>query len=190
VPRRSTLALGVSLLNAALIPFMLLAAMGFLLSVSAHILSLLGIQVPGGNAVMGLHIGIFAVWLPAVLVSRPVAKFGNRWGSLKILLGGCPRWMIYGVMALFIYAIVNFLVFMGNAPNQSHLDAGWPPSVVRGFSGHWMLFYAAAFSILYSRIHAPQLFAPRKCPAGHTSSPSARFCPECGFAFQERPRNT
>jgi len=64
-----------------------------------------------------------------------------------------------------------------------------PPSVVRGFSGHWMIFYGAAFAVLYSRIHAPELYRERKCPQGHTASPTARFCSECGYDFSNEAGN-
>jgi hypothetical protein len=168
---------------------MFVAAVGFLLSVTAHVLSLFGVQIPGGNAVAGLHLGIFVVWIPAVLISARAARFANRWDALKLALAGCPRWMRYGLIALFAYAVVNFILFMGNAPNQTHSESGWPPSVVRGFSGHWMVFYAAAFAILYSRFRAPWLFVPVMCPNGHGVSQTARFCPECGSALPESGEN-
>jgi hypothetical protein len=174
---------GEPLLNVAVFPFMLLAALGFVLSVAAHLLAITGIQIPGGGLVWGLHVGIFAVWIPAVLVSVQTARLGNRKDFWKIALAGCPPWMRYGLFVLFGYAIFNFILFISVAPAHTQQFGNTPPpSVLRGFSGHWMIFYAAAFAILYCRIHAPQLYKVRKCPNGHVVSPAARFCPDCGCA--------
>jgi hypothetical protein len=59
--------------------------------------------------------------------------------------------------------VFNFVLFLASsAPKQPIHHA--PLSTIRGFSGHWMLFYGAAFAVMYSRIHAPQLYQARKCP--------------------------
>jgi len=117
---------------------------------------------------LGLHIGIFIVWLPAVLTSTQTTRGADRKDFWKVTLAGCPTWMRRALYVLFAYAILNFIVFIATTasqPKRQTSDA--PPSVVRGFSGHWMVFYAAAFGILYSRIHSPQLIATGKCPNGH-----------------------
>lgn len=82
------------------------------------------------------------------------------------------------------YAVLNFIVLMAttvNEPKQRKGDAS--PDVVRGFSGHWMIFYAVAFAVLYSRIHAPEIYRERKCPQGHKAAPTDRFCSQCGYDF-------
>lgn len=177
---------GEPLLNVAIFPFMLLAAVGFVLSVAAHLLAITGVQIPGGGLVWGLHVGIFAVWIPAVLVSVQTARLGSRKDFWKIALAGCPRWMRYGLFVLFGYAIFNFILFISVAPAHTQQFGNTPPpSVLRGFSGHWMVFYAAAFAILYSRIHAPQFYKVRKCANGHVVSAAARFCSDCGCAVPD-----
>jgi hypothetical protein len=171
-------------MNVLLIPFMLVAAVGLALSVAAHCMSLAGIAIPGGGLVWALHVGIFIVWIPAVLVSLRSSRQMNRKDFWKTALAGCPVWMRRSFYGLFIYAIINFAIFMATTVNQPKPQMGpAPPSVIRGFSGHWMVFYGAAFVLLYSRINAPALFRERKCPNGHLVSHSACFCPECGYAF-------
>jgi len=94
---------------------------------------------------------------------------------------------------LFAYAIINFVVFIATTatlPKKPHQSADASPSVIRGFSGHWMIFYGAAFAVLYSRIHAPGLYRERKCPQGHSVSPTDRFCPVCGYAFPDDAANS
>ncbi len=163
---------------------MVLAACGLALSIGAHCMALAGIPIPGGKLVWALHIGIFVVWIPAVLTSMQTRRYVNRKDFWKVALAGCPVWMRRSFYVLFGYAILNFIVFFATTasrPKQQIGDA--PPSVVRGFSGHWMVFYGAAFAVLYSRIYAPQLYRERKCPQGHSVSPTARFCPDCGYQF-------
>ena len=144
-------------MKAILYPFMLLAEFGLALSIAAHCMALAGTPIPGGKLVWGLHVGIFVVWIPAVLTSMQVTRYANRKDFWKIALVGCPIWMRRAFYVLFAYAILNFLVFMATTASQPKRPTGdAAPSVVRGFSGHWMIFYGAAFAILYSRIHAPQ----------------------------------
>lgn len=102
-------------------------------------------------------------------------------------LAGCPGWMRRGFYVLSGYAILNFIVFFFNTAGQPkpHMDEA-PPSVVKGFSGHWMVFYEAAFAVLYSRIHAPGLYRERRCPNGHTSAPPPVSAPNAGMSFQGR----
>jgi hypothetical protein len=166
-----------------LYPFMLLAAVGLALSVVAHVMAFAGFEFPGGKLVWTLHIGIFVVWIPTVLVSIRTTRYASRKDFWKVALSGCPPWMRKALYVLFAYAILNFILFMLTTTNAPHPAGDAPPSVVRGFSGHWMIFYAAAFATLYSAIHAPRLFRDRKCPNGHAVDPTAHFCPECGYAF-------
>jgi hypothetical protein len=61
-----------------LLPFIALAAIGFVLSVAAHLAAVTGSPIPFGKAVWALHVGIFVVWLPAVLVGVRVTRGINR----------------------------------------------------------------------------------------------------------------
>lgn len=173
-------------MNIILYPFMLLAGIGLVLSIIVHGLALAGITVPGDQLVRSLNGGIFIVWLPAVLVSIQTTKYASQRDFWKVALSGCPNWMRKTMYALFIYAIINFMHFSANSPKSPR---GEGPAVVCGFAGHWMIFYGVAFSVLYSAIHAPHLFRPRKCPNGHAGDPTANFCPKCGYAFPAKSAN-
>lgn len=162
-------------------PLMAVAACGLALSLAVHVMALAGDPIPGNHLVWGLHAGIFLVWIPTLLASIRTMRCTNRREFWKVMLAGCPPWMRRAVFVLFGYAIVNFLLFLAAAPSlQNQQEGDLPPAVLRGFSGHWMIFYAAAFAVLYSWIRAPQLYRERKCPNGHVVPATARFCPECG----------
>lgn len=172
-----------SLTRTLLFPFLIIAALGFCLSVVAHLYGLFGWTIPGGKAVWFLHVGIFIVWIPTVLIGMRVSQGGARKDFWKMALAGCPNWMRYGFYAVFAYAVANFIIFMIGTSGHHQPTGDAPPSVVRGFSGHWMIFYYTAFAVLYSTIHMPQLLKTRYCPNNHPVSQLDSFCPKCGAAI-------
>jgi len=162
---------------------MVLAACGFVLSVATHVMALAGETIPGGGLVWVLHIGIFVVWIPTVLVGKRITSGANNKDFWKVALAGCPAWMRHALSIVFVYGIVNFVIFMVSTGAHAKPTGTAPPAVVRGFSGHWMIFYGAAFATLYSAIHMPHPSRDRRCPRGHSVAPTARSCPECGYVF-------
>jgi hypothetical protein len=168
--------------NALLLPFFVIAVIGLALSLVAHGAAILGLQQPLGNAAWGLHIGIFVVWLPAVVVLCWTTRDFKRKDLWKAALRGCPVWMRWTTYGFFAYAILNFGLFAASAPPGGKLGQGadTPPVVFRGFSGHWMAFYSMAAGILYSAMVISRNDPARQCPSGHPVSPSAEFCETCG----------
>ncbi|HEY4968851.1 MAG TPA: hypothetical protein VII35_03035 [Steroidobacteraceae bacterium] len=136
--------------------FMRLALLGFGLSVAAHVLALTGIvpPLPQPMFVFALHAGIFIVFVPAVLISRQRAQGGAR-TNLNDIARGSPLWIGALLLLLFAYAVVNFvLVFsLDNAPRGTALTGNEFLKTLRGFSGHWMLFYFASFAMLRAALH-------------------------------------
>jgi hypothetical protein len=115
-----------------------------------------------------LHVGIFLVLVPAILaIVRLVGMLDPR-ELLTVALKNTPDWMRYMVYGFGAYAVVNFLIFLTKAPTESHGNS--PAIVWRGFSGHWMAFYSAAFAMLYSAAHAdnsPSVVDAQKSPSAH-----------------------
>lgn len=170
-------------MTALLYPFMLLAALGLTLSAASHVASIVGLTMPGGGAVWSLHIGVFVVWVPTVLVASRMSRHAERADYWRVVLAGCPAWARYALMGLFGYALLNFVLGMVHMPVRQGADESASSSGnVRLFSGHWMLFYAAAFATLYSAIHDTGLLKGRKCIRGHDVAPADKFCAECGAA--------
>ena len=168
--------------------FAVLAAVGLTLSILSHFAALLGLQGALGDYAWVLHVGIFVVWVPAVLVSQRLTADFARKDFWKAALRGSPPWMRYMVYGFFGYALLNFALFIMRAPLKGESGA-MPPTVVRGFSGHWMAFYAAALAILYSAAHVKDLDASRRCLNGHAVGPLAQFCERCGKLVENAPEN-
>jgi hypothetical protein len=130
-----------------------LSAVGLVLSLWVHLGAIEGRRVAPECFFGMLHVGIFVVWLPTVLIAQRRIGNMNRKDFWKLLLRGAPDWMRYMVYGLGGYAVVNFLLFMAHVPSGG---TGNPPAVVwRGFSGHWMAFYSAAMATLYAAANAP-----------------------------------
>jgi hypothetical protein len=166
---------------------MLISALGLLLSAGSHLAALGGFPTPGGSLVWGLHIGIFVVWLPTVLVANRIARHGKRSDFWKLALSGCPTWARYALYGLFGYAVLNFIVGMGGVANHRKESGATSFEEVRLFSGHWMVFYGAALATLFSAINRPKLLKGSKCVQGHDVSPLDQFCPKCGTAVAHEP---
>jgi len=124
-----------------------------------------------------LHIGIFVVWFPAVMVARRRAGNLKRKDFWKIVLEGSPDWVRYLVYGFLGYAVVNFMIFF-QAPTGPDGGADPPAMEWRLFSGHWMVFYLAAIAILYSA--ARQDRERVRCVNGHAVQTTANFCARCG----------
>lgn len=157
--------------------FVCLSAIGLVVSLWVHLGAVMGRRVAPEAFFWMLHVGIFIVWLPAILVAQRLVGNLSRKDLWKVLLKDSPDWMRYMVYGFFAYAMVNFLAFMTKAPSGG--SGANPPAVVwRGFSGHWMAFYSAALAILYSAARTVDT-SPR-CTNGHVASPNATYCTRCG----------
>ena len=153
-----------------------------------HVSALLGVGCPFGDAAWVLHVGIFVVWLPAVIASQSMVRDFKQRDFWKATFRACPRWMKHMAYFFFAYTFLNFFICFiagigGAAAGES--DGDTPSTVFRGFSGHWMAFYSIAMAILYSAAHVREHDDARRCPNGHRVGPSAKFCEECGGEIQE-----
>jgi hypothetical protein len=157
---------------------MWLAVAGFLASLLVHLFALVGLASPLGLATWLLHIGIFIVWIPTVLIAQRLSRNAKRTDFWKAILRGCPAWVQSGGYIVFAYALVNFVLFTAQLSAYSKNDV--PIAVeYRGFSGHWMCFYYIGAATLYSAIRLGNV-SQRYCPRGHEVSPFANYCDVCG----------
>jgi hypothetical protein len=170
-----------------LLPLMVYAACGLLLSLAVHILSFFGIQLGGNALFMALHIGIFPLWIPVVLIAQKMLGGAQRKDFWKIALSGCPPWMRYMTYGFFIYAIVNFIIFVAFfAPTGKQAGAHVPTAVWHGFSGHWMAFYSAGLAILTTAYNRGLSNLQRQCPNGHVIGWNDSYCGTCGLHVDPR----
>jgi hypothetical protein len=135
-------------------PFIVLAAVGLVVSLWVHLGAVGGKRVAPETFFFMLHIGVFVVFAPAIFVAQRLVGNTARKDFWKAALRWSPNWMRYMVYGFGGYAFVNFALFIFRAP--PHGGSGNPPAVVwRGFSGHWMVFYCASMAILYSAVNSP-----------------------------------
>jgi hypothetical protein len=164
--------------------FIGLSAVGFVLSLWVHFGAVAGQRVAPAAFFWILHMGIFVVWFPAVMVAQRQAGNLKRKDFWKVVLKGSPDWVRYLVYGFLGYAVVNFMYFFFRAPTGRDDGANPPAMVWRGFSGHWMVFYLAAIAILYSA--ARQDAQSLRCVNGHAVQANATFCARCGQPVMHR----
>jgi len=172
-----------------LLPLMIYAACGLALSLVVHILSFFGIALGGNALFIGLHVGIFPLWLPVVLIAQKMGVGTRSTDFWKAAVSGCPPWMQYMTYGFFIYAFVNFaiFIFLVTAHPPPKVPGAAPPAdVLHGFSGHWMAFYSAGLAILTTAYSRGLSNLRRRCPVGHEVGWTDRFCPTCGSSVTPR----
>lgn len=94
----------------------------------------------------------------------------NPVGFFKIIFKETPTWMVIIAMAGFFYALINFALFASSQVGTPDIKEGqfilqnhgkfikalteqeyhhYKANELRGFSGHWILFYGIATAVLY-----------------------------------------
>ena len=174
------------MVDALLLPLMAYAALGLLLSLVVHVLSFVGIQAGGTGLFFALHVGIFPLWLPVMLLANKMSG-GARRNFWKAALSGCPVWMKYMTYGFFIYALVNFALFVVMMPTGKQNGGAPPASVWHGFSGHWMAFYSAGLAIVTSAYRRGFSNLSPRCVNGHAVAYDDQFCPTCGTPLDRTP---
>lgn len=149
---------------------MVLALAGLVLSFAIHFLALgdeffgkglpedfvvlrLGLTPLFGEMPMifSLHVGLFLVWMPAILLMLTLVGYikhtSSEWNSSVLVYSGFPSWVKYSIKTLYFYWWVNFaigvLFLMGHGKQPATWLGGW---II--FSAGWMLGYAAALAML------------------------------------------
>jgi hypothetical protein len=137
------------------------AFVGFVLAAMVHAASVVGIDVSERfELVWFLHVGMFVVFIPFVNSSRKLLGARPTFSDWRSIL---PRWAVVGCGVVFIYAIVNFAIYFATAQTGNALVrdgkyvvrglevtkveyAAFRASHLRGFSGHWLVFYFLPFA--------------------------------------------
>ncbi|MCC7698749.1 hypothetical protein [Janthinobacterium sp. EB271-G4-7A] len=158
---------------------------GFATALIVHIAALMGVNVSDNfPAIWWLHGGIFIVFIPFVFSSRKSLGPKPTFAELRAAF---PKWVVGLGLCIAAYALVNFALFMMNAAggNPSIVDgkfvllnrgnfireltvveySTFKVNQVRGFSGHWLVFYFVPFAYF--------MFHKRSQP--FNSTPSARL---------------
>jgi len=145
--------------------FGLLALAGFLLSLVAHISALCGIDVQSlVPSIWALHVGVFVVFIPMVFQLKERESKNDP----MALFRGLPTWAGFTIALLMLYVVLNFFIAFGSSVEGTPTIRGGSfvlaqkgklvreiseseyharkAAEVRGFSGHWLIFYFVPLS--------------------------------------------
>jgi hypothetical protein len=151
--------------------FSLFAFLGFGISLVVHLLTFLGLNLSERAPwIWLLHVGMFVFFIPLVFSRFNRSSRNSRSDFWQRFFAPMPRWARALVKGLFVYVPINFLLFFAlsydGTPDINNgkyiLRRGGrgetlvvvreiskeeydlrQDRVVRGFSGHWMIFYIA-----------------------------------------------
>jgi hypothetical protein len=150
-----------------LVPLMVVALVGFLLSLFVYIESWMGKIF--GLGIFSLHVFMFLVFAPAVLIVVSIGKkTGNTKNIWKDIFGGLPPWVKYCAYGLFGLAMIT-----------SILSGSHAKPVTLGFASAWMIFYGLSFSIYWSAYNL-KVQVLQACSKGHLNSKRSMNCADCG----------
>lgn len=152
-----------------------ISGLGFISSTVWHALTLFGRELPNGLS-MTLFVGVFVVWLPAVITILPLNDriAANRRDSWKIMMEGAPTWMALLCFYVGIYASINFFLTTGKITGSvSSTDEHFQ----RVGSAIAMVFYSTASAIFVASGARDNAV---RCPEGHFVFSGQDRCSICG----------
>jgi hypothetical protein len=179
------------LTNILLLPLMAYAAAGLGLSLTVHLLSYADLQLGGNRLFTALHVGIFPLWIPVVLIAIRMSGGGYSRDFWEVMLAESPAWMRYVVRGFFVYAVVNFILcaaLLAFVYPKGGTHGSAPPGLMwRLASGHWMAFYGGGLVVLRAAWRRGLSNLQRRCANGHVVAWGDRFCPTCGTVLDATP---
>lgn len=153
--------------------FFYIAIAGWIASLMAHLLSIAKYDITDKIPyIRVLHLFLFVVWLPAILYLIKGKEFKNMPQSavFRSVYKKCPSWLIAICVISFIYAGINFFIFLNSYTGSADIINGqyvlqnkgsvikniteeeyheYNTTGTRAFSGHWLVFYSVAAVILF-----------------------------------------
>ena len=167
-----------------MIVFVLLAALGLLISIAANVSTFFGVEpMHRWPDLWLLHLGVFVVFIPAISVQ---SQYRNetpfRW---RDVFGGVPAWLRWLLVWLIVYAPVSALAFVivcgSGGPskepdgtyamtshgrilrtltaNEYHRASGYE---FRFMSSWWIAFYSISLALLVSAMIRQKALASRQ----------------------------
>jgi hypothetical protein len=127
------------------LPLAMVALAGVLYSLWIHVNAVFGRKVVDQFVFFAMHVACIVLMFPATWLRN-----GKMYASWKQAVNTNTRWLQSPLYAFGAYAMFNFFYCMQFVPTKGSHGEELPESVIRMFSGHWMLFFFAAFVMLWT----------------------------------------
>jgi len=165
-------------------PLRILAAIGCVLSLIVHITALLGMNLISDRNFIFLLAGSALTYVPAFSTAQWTTRDFKQREMWKAALRGCPRCMRVMVNVLGFYAVASFFLFAALSSRRSQPGGAIGPQMW-WMSTYGMAFYWTSFALLHSALSSKETDLRRRCTNGHSVSPLAKYCDECGAPVEE-----
>ncbi len=177
-----------------LLALIVIAACGLAISAVTHVLSFTNYQLDGLPLFFALHAGVFVVGLPMFFIFWEVTHAGSvfdppensimkrrRFSFMKLEFAGCPRWLRWLGLILYIYLIPVFVItFLECFGHGGEKFASPPAFVWRYFSVGWMYAYFASMAGLITAYRLDMTKLIGRCVNGHLFVTGDGVCRMCG----------
>jgi len=127
---------------------------------------------------MLLHVGIFVVALPTILLMRRITDATRPKDLWKLLKVASPPWLRTLSSASGIYFVLIFIVFAVVHKGPEPAGAPMSRTTLVMFSSGWLGFYTNLTAYIHAGLRVESMRL--RCPNGHSVNPSSRYCEECG----------
>jgi hypothetical protein len=126
-----------------------ISAIGLALSLYVHLAAIFELSTLPGPLFFVLHIGVFVVFIGAMLAVRPPDRTWARRATAVIAIRQSPRSIRFALYGLGCYAVVSLGLAL--VPELQKGDGNVPDVMLRAFSAVWMAAYSGALAIFFRR---------------------------------------
>ena len=147
-------------------------------SLVVHLLALVAGRTVPNSVVLLLHVGIFVVAIPTILILRRITDATRPKDLWSLLKSASPPWLRRLSSGTGVYFVVIFVVFAVAHRGPEPTGAPMSRETLVMFSSGWLGFYTGLAAYIHAGLQADSMRL--RCPSGHAVNPSSRYCEECG----------
>ena len=129
----------------------IVSLVGFILSLSLHLLGLFNLYNPPKLISLLLRLGILLIFLSWCFISKKTRGDASAKEFHESLWDFTPKWMAITTGMIVIYALIGFLnAFAGKYSGSSAVNTSATEAIRGVFPSYWVALYAIVFQLFYS----------------------------------------
>ena len=129
-----------------------ISAVGMVLSLTFHLLTVLNIYLMPNSIILILSIGMLFAWFQSSRQIRIFKEDDDQNNPWRKAWSFCPLWIKYMTYFFALYSLLNFVVSLEPDQTLGYINTSVSQAKLRGISGFWLAFYMFVVSIGYAAI--------------------------------------